>query len=634
MSIFLRFKLGVFLAALLVSVSFTVGSLAEAQSGTPVTPAASSKPERLEARTPRMHVTGAENPVRLVSLAIRTEISGGFAESSLDMVFHNPNRRILEGELEFPITPGQEISGLALDINGELRRGSPVEKARGQEMFDNISRRKVDPALLEATRGNAYRLRVYPLPAGGKRRVVVRIMQPLLAENGALRYRLPLAFAQNLDSISVEVEIISPPGQVKAEAGNLNLRLEQAGTVYRGRAEHQNITPEGWLDITLPAPDTLAASVTAARWGDKLYFSAAAYMAVPDKARVLPNLVTVVWDASTSGLERNQAAELALLDSYFKTFGTGRARFLVLRDKAEPPRTFEIKNGDWRELRKVIDQLVYDGATNLTGWRPAADCREYLLFSDGITNYQGVSGKEIFPQMAAGQRLFAINSASTADYAALRAMAFRGTVIDLAHESLKVAEDKLMREGANVAIAGPAMTGGAAEVLLEPQSSFLSAVDSRGGLIRLAGWAKRGGGVKEVAVRAELPDGTSKKLTIPLPTWDEAPEFADEDVPLPARLWGRYAVSGLEADYRTNKKAIVRLGQELGIVSRETSLIVLETPEDYARYEVKPPASLRAQVEALRLKKATSGGEQYINEEQLAALWQQKVKWWETSFDQ
>jgi len=81
--------------------------------------------------------------------------------------------------------------------------------------------------------------------------------------------------------------------------------------------------------------------------------------------------------------------------------------------------------------------------------------------------------------MAAGQRLFAINSALTADYAALKAMAFGGQLIDLAHESSKMAEVRLLRESAEVNVVNPAAAG-AAEVLLDPQSVYLSAVDGQG----------------------------------------------------------------------------------------------------------------------------------------------------------
>ena len=621
MSACFSFRSVFFPTVLLISMIFIAGGSAAAQSGKP------------EARPPRLHVAGAENPVRLTSLEIRTEIKGGFAETSLEMVFHNPNKRILEGELEFPLTPGQEISGLALDINGELRRGSPVAKARGQEMFDEIARRKVDPALLEATGGNAYRLRIYPLPAGGQRRVVIRIMQPLVSENGLLHYRLPLAFADSLESFSIEVEIVSPNGQVRAEAGKLNLSLEQSGTVYRGRVEHKNITPGGWLDISLPAPDSLSISATATRWRDRLYFSAAASITVPDKARDLPDMVTILWDASASGLERGQAKELALLDSYFQSFGSGRARLIALRDKAEAPQIFKVENGDWQDLRTAINALIYDGATNLTDWTPAADCREYLLFSDGLANYRGSSGQDRFPEMRADQRLFAINSAATADYAALRALAVRGQVIDLAHDSLKAAEAKLLREGARVSIKNSA-SAGAAEAVLGPDSAYLNAAaDGSGGLIRLAGWVRPGGGIRNIPILVEFPGGSSEDLAVTLPGWDDCPEAAGDEAPLSARLWGRYAVAELEKNYQANQKAIIRLGRELGIVSRATSLIVLETAADYARYDVDPPASLKAQVEALRQAMPNSEGEDRLSEEHLLALWRDKVKWWENDFE-
>ncbi|MDR1518549.1 MAG: hypothetical protein LBU23_00175, partial [Planctomycetota bacterium] len=99
---------------------------------------------------PRLQTPGAERPVRLQSLAVRAELRGGFAEISLDMLFSNPNDRVLEGELQFPLLPGQEISGLALDVGGEMRDGVPVPKARGQEIFETVVRNQADPALLEA----------------------------------------------------------------------------------------------------------------------------------------------------------------------------------------------------------------------------------------------------------------------------------------------------------------------------------------------------------------------------------------------------------------------------------------------------------------------------------------------------
>src|SRR5262252_7518255 len=82
---------------------------------------------------PRIVIAGgAEQPVRLQSVRVDAEIAGGLALTRVEMVFFNPNSRILEGELQFPLLDGQTIVGFALDFDGKLREAVPVEKARGQ----------------------------------------------------------------------------------------------------------------------------------------------------------------------------------------------------------------------------------------------------------------------------------------------------------------------------------------------------------------------------------------------------------------------------------------------------------------------------------------------------------------------
>ncbi|MFA9219501.1 MAG: VIT domain-containing protein, partial [Sphingomonadaceae bacterium] len=119
---------------------------------TPFTPAAPA---------PLLVVPGAEQPVRLQSVQIDAALGGGLARTTLRLVFFNPNRRSLEGQLQFPLLPGQQVSAFALDIEGRLRAAVPVEKARGREILESVERRRVDPALLEQTQGNNFQLRVY-----------------------------------------------------------------------------------------------------------------------------------------------------------------------------------------------------------------------------------------------------------------------------------------------------------------------------------------------------------------------------------------------------------------------------------------------------------------------------------------
>ena len=150
----------------------------------------------------------AKQPIQLKQVNITGTITGSIAKTQIELVLFNPNNLQLEGELQFPLLANQTVSGFALDINGEMRPAVAVEKALGQQVFEDVTRQKIDPALLEKTNGNFYKLRVYPLPAGGTRTVRLEISQTLSADqkNSAL-YHLPLMFAQSIGQLNINLTI-------------------------------------------------------------------------------------------------------------------------------------------------------------------------------------------------------------------------------------------------------------------------------------------------------------------------------------------------------------------------------------------------------------------------------------------
>ena len=141
----------------------------------------------------QMTIQKGEQPIQLQHLSINTDISGGMAQTRVNMVFFNPNKRNLEGELQFPLLEGQEIIAFSLDIDGVMRAAVPVEKVKGRQVFEDIERKSADPALLEKTQGNNFKLRVYPINSMGTRTVELTYIEPLTHSNGELLYRLPLA---------------------------------------------------------------------------------------------------------------------------------------------------------------------------------------------------------------------------------------------------------------------------------------------------------------------------------------------------------------------------------------------------------------------------------------------------------
>lgn len=202
-------------------------------------------PPRAIPLAPRMVVPEAHLPVRLQKVDVRAEVLGAAAHTRIEMVFYNPNARPLEGELQFPLLDGQSVTGFALDIDGELRPAVAVDKAKGQQVFEDVTRARIDPALLEKTQGNNYKLRVYPLPAQGTRRVVLELDEVLArADTGDTNkhiyhsaYRLPLQFAETVGQLDVAVHNAASPAQYSALAVRARLGAERIKVSYQYQQE-------------------------------------------------------------------------------------------------------------------------------------------------------------------------------------------------------------------------------------------------------------------------------------------------------------------------------------------------------------------------------------------------------------
>lgn len=558
---------------------------------------------------PLMATIDAEVPVRLQSVRIHAEIAGGMVETSVQMMFFNPNGRALEGQLQFPLLEGQQISSFALDIDGKLRPAVPVEKARGRQILEAVERRKADPALLEKTQGNNFKLRVYPIPAQGTRTIELKYTEAMGREGKAWLYRLPLAYSERLQDFDLSVNIRGSGDAPKASGAFGAVRFNRDARGYFTRVAKSRFAPSGVLNILIPtAQHTL--TYIGEHDGDT-YFVAEIPVATTRSARTLPRVVGLLWDSSGSGANRAHEAELTELDRYFKVLGNAEVRLTRLRDRSEPAESFKIADGNWDTLRAALQSTIYDGASALVDWQPQADVNEYLLVSDGLLNY----GANRFPALAAGQRLYALNASLVADTGRLAALAERG--------------------GGHLVQVVPGKPGAAAEALLT-DGSYVRSIHAEGataiqtdasqvreGLVRVAG--------KLLAPEAKLAltmveQGKPHEMVIEVST----SHLKHELVPT---LWAGYQLRALESDYEANRGAIRRLGAQFAIPTRETSLIVLDRLEDYVRYDVTPPAAyldVYEQMKALRGAQLAEKRQKHLD--RIVSSFNQKVAWWEQTY--
>ena len=67
---------------------------------------------------PAAETTGTESPIRVERVDVDIRIHGFVADTTMTLVFYNPNDRVLAGDLYFPLPEGATVSGFALDVAG------------------------------------------------------------------------------------------------------------------------------------------------------------------------------------------------------------------------------------------------------------------------------------------------------------------------------------------------------------------------------------------------------------------------------------------------------------------------------------------------------------------------------------
>ena len=573
-----------------------------------------------------VQVAAGEQPIRLARAGVDVFVEGSLVHTVIDLTLANPNARVLEGELQFPLHGGQTVSGFSLDMaDGSMRAAVPVPKARGRQVFEEVVRRGVDPALLEQTAGDNFRLRVYPLRPGGTRHVRIALDQWLTPDaRQRLGLALPLDFAgTKADQLDVHVRLHATDtaavrlgdtlaGATLVTAGaDTDITLHRAGARQGGTRAHAQ-------DLSWPAAqrDTLMAE----RVDDQAYFHAE--LQVPDQPapRARPDDVTLVWDASGSGATRDHEAELRLLAALFAWQPDTQVRLRVVRDAAEPDRLFDVRHGDWQALRDALKQVAYDGASNASLWTaPAAKSPQVslaLLFSDGLGNWGA-------PQLPAAGNApsYAVMSASGGSALALRqwAEARGGRLLDLAALRAEDALRLVQQRGTRVVrVDGEGF-----------EQAALASYRPDAGRVVVAGRFTAATARLDLVLESGAGATLHKTFALPAPAGPAsgAPGFA-------AQRWARLRVDELLAQPDLHRTEIGALGQRFGLVTPETSLIVLETLADYQRYELVPPPGLLrdAYNDGQRALAADKSAKKAQHLQSLVERYRAVQAWWDKDF--
>ena len=502
------------------------------------------------------------------------------------------------------------VCGYALDVDGVLVDGVVVPKQEARRILEAEERKGVDPGLMEQVQGNLYRTRIYPIPALGARTIRITYLSDLTVLGDDAAYHLPLCHAGSIDSVSLRVEVAHAPAKPVVSGGIGNLSLDRWEDRWVAEARLGRGMPAEDLQVRLPNLPEHFTSVEKDAEG-KLFFCISSRLPDDDHGAEPwnPRRLAVAWDAS--GSRQDVDRDLSFLGDLLATRPGVVVDVRVFRHRVEEEATFDTSAVEVDALLAWLRELPRDGGTNLSALDfsdlPHADDEAWLLFTDGL----GTVG-DALPAMGT-KPVAAVTSQARCNSALLEHVARRsgGVFVNLLRVPAEAARRSIGRMGETLRIAEATACVDLHVSSGSGRLAVMGRLEGEAGRVRLAGRGAPEGflGVNaDSAVRGRLV----------------------------ARAWaGREAQEIALVDGEGSER-VLALARTHGLVTPGTSLLVLESLEQYLEYDIEPPASLPAMVKAFRAQRAKVDKEDLDRKsrrlEAVLALWKQRVAWWERDY--
>lgn len=233
------------------------------------------------------------------------------ASVTTDQKFENLSRGgMIEVEYFFPVPRDTAIDSMTLIVNGKEFAAKLLKADEARKIYEEIVRRKKDPALLEYVGQNLYRTRAFPLLPGKPARVQVTYKTLCKKDGSLLKVWYPLNTekysARKIEEVRVTVDIKSKADLAAAYSPSHDLHVKRINAKHViATYEAKGVLPTADVQVFVEEPvGAIGASLLTSRPvnGKKGYFLmlVSPNPAVKELAHVQPKDVVVVFDHSGS----------------------------------------------------------------------------------------------------------------------------------------------------------------------------------------------------------------------------------------------------------------------------------------------------------------------------------------------
>ncbi len=541
------------------------------------------------------------SPARRLEISkqsVRAVLREGLSETEVDQTFFNPGERAVEGWYWFSVPEGASVTGFALETNGILVEGEFNERREAAAQYTTAKSSGHAPAILEWIDSRTYRARIYPVPAGGNRRVVLRYIEMRPPVGSKLSYEYPMGAGKpvRIGEFSLSVDLgdagtkmkIATLADARVENGGRRVTMRRSG--YTPRADFQ-------LEADLPKkrPPMTVARFSAG--GESADYVLARY--VPDvdwkSAKQQRGDVVVVVDTSAAGDEAAHQLKTAAAESILRAL-SGEDRFALVALDVRPtvlyPKDGLAKAGD-KEIAKALESLAdhaVGGATDLAalfdvalGRLHGAEQPAVVYVGDGIATSGEMSGEQLVERLrraigTSRARLFTVGVGTDAHYSLLGELARAGGGTSLRVDEAEQTTARALELAA--AVKTPTITDLEIDLGAGLDEPFSSA----------AGKVSRGSEVVVLArTHHDIPRMVKVRGRLGGEKFEKEYEVKRDSSILSSfvpRLWAAEYVKrllGSASGPEAERGRIVSLGVDYGLMTPFTSILALESESAYMR---------------------------------------------------
>jgi Ca-activated chloride channel family protein len=315
-------------------------------------------------------------PLEVVYHKVDVGINGQSAVTKIDQAFYNPSNYRLEGYYIFPVPKGAVINNFSMVINGKDTKAELLDADKARKIYEDIVRKMKDPALLEYSGQDVFKLRIFPIEPRSEKKISISYSQVLESDNNIFEYVYPLNTekfsAKPLKNVSVRVDLKSDE-----KLKNIFCPTHEVDIVNKGNNhsiisyEEENAKPD--IDFKLyftknPSPVGLSFLSYNNGKEDGYFFLSASPSLETDQSKIEDKDITFIIDVSgsMSGSKLEQAKKALL---YCVNNLNSSDRFEIIKFSTEAYALFnkleQTDKTNRNKAKEFIDHLQAIGGTNI-----------------------------------------------------------------------------------------------------------------------------------------------------------------------------------------------------------------------------------------------------------------------------